>query len=74
MLGHISRTLRRPRDSHVAVMPARMPPRLNPRPALSFAVRGGATRFPNGQVHIGCSTTFLRVLAPVSPSARDVAA
>ena len=74
MLGHISRTLRRPRDNHAAVMPARMPPRLNPCPPSSFAVRGGATRLPNGQVHIGCSTTFLRVLAPVSPSARDVVA
>ena len=46
MLGHISRTLRRPRDNHAAVMPARMPPRLNPRPPSSFAVRGGATRLP----------------------------
>jgi hypothetical protein len=52
MLGHISQTLRRPRNNHVAVMPPRMPPRLNPRPPASFAVRGAATRLPNGQVHI----------------------
>ena len=74
MLGHISRTLRRPRDNHAAVMPARMPPRLNPRPSPSAVVppasRTGRCTSDAPPRFFACSPPFPQVFATWRPDDR----